>query len=185
MYHKANNWGRFIGEAYLRWKPEGEEMVLLADFAYVDPNTVEWKATAGTSVNGASIPRSFWPVIGHPYEGNYRLASVLHDAYCESRTRTWEATHFMFYQAMMAAGTDHIKAKTMYYAVYWFGPRWGRKPSGKGVLKDGYRIEGRKQNPRGIPQSTVDSVVNFVKINPSVELIRDTDPEKLISSKYY
>jgi hypothetical protein len=31
----------------------------------------------------------------------------------------------MFYQAMRAAGVQETTAKTMYGAVYYFGPRWG------------------------------------------------------------
>src|SRR6202007_2255330 len=74
--------------------------------------------------DGASIPRAFWSLIGGPLEGRYRNASIVHDWYCDRRTRTWQATQRVFYEAMRTSGVSMAKAKTMFLAVQWGGPRW-------------------------------------------------------------
>jgi hypothetical protein len=105
---------------------EGEPraMKLLEDLSFTDSSGKIWLATAGSIVDGASIPRFFWRVIGSPFVGLYRRASVIHDVYCESRTEPHEAVHKMFREAMLADGVDHIKAATMFKAVLDFGPKW-------------------------------------------------------------
>jgi hypothetical protein len=99
-------------------------MTLLEDFSYTDPDRLEWKAPKGSVTDGASIPQSAWSIMGGPFEGPYRLAAVIHDAACVRKDRSWEATHLVFYQAMLTAHVDSVKAKIMYAAVYHFGPRW-------------------------------------------------------------
>ena len=79
---------------------------------------------AGAVVDGASIPKVLWPVVGGPFEGKYRDASIIHDWYCDKRTRTWQATHRVFYDAMLVSGVRAKRAKAMYFAVRWAGPRW-------------------------------------------------------------
>jgi hypothetical protein len=92
--------------------------------SYVDSNGLSWDAPAGAMVDGASIPQAFWSILGGPYEGKYRYASVLHDWYCDRRTRGWRAVDRMFYEAMRTSGVDEATAKAMYLAVVWAGPRW-------------------------------------------------------------
>jgi hypothetical protein len=78
----------------------------------------------GSIINGASIPSMFWSVIGGPFEGRFRKASVLHDAACDVQTESWEDVHRMFYDACRCSRVGIGKAQTMYWAVYHFGPRW-------------------------------------------------------------
>lgn len=117
-------WGRFEGEVVARWEDDGRSMTLVAPFAYVDPRAVRWPAAAGSVIDGASIPRAFWTLIGGPFNGRFRDASVVHDAACEARDRPWRAVHRMFYEACRCGGVGAVQAKTMYYAVFHFGPRW-------------------------------------------------------------
>ena len=123
----ANEWGTFEGRVVAKWVGP-RDMELMEKFAFVDASGVRWEAPVGAMVNGASIPQFAWSIIGGPYEGLYREASVIHDVGCDDklrdRTRTWQATHEAFYHAMMANGVDSIKAKVMYAVVYQFGPRW-------------------------------------------------------------
>jgi hypothetical protein len=97
---------------------------LLESFVYVDPRGKRWTAETGTVINGASIPRVFWSVIGGPFEGRFRNAAVIHDAACGAQTEPWEDVHRMFYEACRCARVGLGKAQTMYWAVYHFGPRW-------------------------------------------------------------
>jgi len=119
-----DTWGYFDGRVVARWLDDGRDMALVEPFAYVDPAAVRWDAPAGAVVNGASIPQPFWSLIGGPFEGRFRQASVVHDVACVERSRPWQQVHRMFYEACRCGRVGVVKAKTMYYAVYHFGPRW-------------------------------------------------------------
>ncbi len=134
----VGEWGRFVGDVVARWAANGRDMTLVEPFAYVDPRDARWEAPAGAVVNGASIPQAFWSLIGGPFEGQFRNASVVHDVACEARDREWRQVHRMFYEACRCGGVAVAKAKAMYYAVWHFGPRW--------------RIEERKTIVAGRPQ---------------------------------
>lgn len=99
-------------------------MVLLQPFEFIDPKGNHWLAPKGSVVDGASIPQFAWSVIGGPFEGLYRSASVIHDVACDKKSKPWNLVHEVFYQAMIASGVNLTKAKIMYAAVYHFGPRW-------------------------------------------------------------
>ena len=73
---------------------------------------------------GPPIPRVLW-ISYPPFTGQYRSAAVIHDYYCDKKSRSWRDTHEVFYNATRAAGVKETIAKTMYAAVYYFGPRWG------------------------------------------------------------
>mgnify|MGYP006278362853 CR=1 FL=1 len=120
----AADWGRFVGAVVARWEDDGRDMTLTEPFAYVDRGSVRWNAPAGAVVNGASIPRAFWSLIGGPFEGRFRNASVVHDVACVVRERPWQTVHRMFHDACRCGGVGAALAATMYYAVYHFGPRW-------------------------------------------------------------
>jgi hypothetical protein len=126
--------GRFIGDIDTRWLPDGRSMLLLSRVCYEDPRLVEWCADALSIVDGASIPRFFWRLLGGPLEGKYRDASVLHDVYCKTRglhaggrRRTHAEVHRMFYDGMRARNVHVVKAWLMWKAVQFDGPRWDRK----------------------------------------------------------
>lgn len=117
----------FFGDLKLSVDPnDASKKILDDDFYYVSADTKVWKAGKGDSTDGASIPPLFQPIIGGPWEADYLPAAVMHDHYCNlsHRVRTWRSTDRMFYEAMIVNHTDVIKAKTMYYAVYTFGPHW-------------------------------------------------------------
>lgn len=106
------------------WGGDGRSMRVLKPFAFIDKSTVRWSVPSGTETDGASIPKQFWTIMGGPFEGSYRDAAVVHDRYCDTRTRRWEDTHAMFYDAMLASGVGSTRAWLMYKAVERFGPRW-------------------------------------------------------------
>ncbi len=119
-----NGWGKIEGKIKTQWKRYGREMILLEDASYTSPNGTIWPAPKGHSIDGATIPKFLWSVIGGPYESEYRWASVFHDVGCDQRARSWQEVHYMFYTAMRAAGVKNKKAKLMYAGVYKYGPRW-------------------------------------------------------------
>jgi hypothetical protein len=123
----AQSYGSFIGEVIAKWNPDGRTMTLTAPFAYKDPTGYKWEAPTGSVVDGASIPKIAWSIIGGPFEGSYRDSSVIHDVGCDTKKQPWQLVHKAFYTGMLASGVNPIKAKTMYAAVYHFGPRWPEK----------------------------------------------------------
>jgi hypothetical protein len=120
--------GEYSGTVKAEWLTKTREMKLLEPFAFKGPDCKVWSVPKGAIVDGASIPQAFWSIIGGPFEGRYRDASVVHDYYCKVRTEPSDQVHEMFYHAMLENGVDSNKAKVMFYAVYWFGPKWHLLP---------------------------------------------------------
>jgi hypothetical protein len=117
-------WGYYSGPVDTRWNSDGRTMTLLNELRYVDPKGEVWLAPPGAVVDGASIPRPLWPVMGGPFEGKYRNASVLHDVSYDKRNRPPAECDRMFYDAMRCSGVGAVEAKTMYYALLRFGRHW-------------------------------------------------------------
>jgi hypothetical protein len=150
-------------------------MTLLNELRYTDPNGAVWIAPPGSVVDGASIPRSLWSVMGGPFEGKYRNASVLHDVAYDQHNRPWEDCDRMFYNAMRCSGVSAGEAKTMYYALYKFGHHW-KFPirRAKPVKVKGELVARGEQIPRAIPvdSSQVDQARDWIRNNdPSLEEI--------------
>jgi hypothetical protein len=124
----AEDFGKFIGA--LKYKPIGGGIhEVLEDFEYRDPNGRAWPVPAGTKTDGASIPSFAWPIIGSPFTGDFIYAAVVHDFACDTKTRKWQDVHRAFYAAMRAGGEQEGRAKLMFLAVWFRGPRWSPEVS--------------------------------------------------------
>lgn len=113
--------GSFSGNPRTEWLTDpstpDRDMRLLDDFWYDDPDGRRWKAPAGSVVNGASIPRPLWALVGSPYTDDYRRASVVHDVACaDPGVRRAEADR-MFYFACRAGGCSPSQARLLYLGV--------------------------------------------------------------------
>jgi hypothetical protein len=164
----ATKWGHFTGEPVTKWNPDGRTMTLLTELRYTDPNGEVWVAPVGSQVDGASIPRYLWSIMGGPFEGKYRNASVLHDVAYGERKRPWQDCDRMFYNAMRCSGVSVTEAKTMYYALYRFGNHW-KFPikRGKPVKVDGTTVA--RAIPRAVP-------VNVNEVNDAQDWIQRAEP---------
>jgi hypothetical protein len=121
----GEDWGAYAGlPPRVELLDDGRGAHLLAPLSYRRPDGSDWPVPTGAWLDGASIPRPLWSLIGGPFEGRYRNASIVHDHYCITKTRPWQDVHRMFYEAMRCSGTGATQAKIMYYSVYRFGPRW-------------------------------------------------------------
>ena len=126
----------FVGEVRLSVNGAdafGRTKILKDDLYFVDPKGLVWKADKGDVTDGASIPSLLQPIVGNAFENDFLPAAVIHDHYTTKAhyVRTWEDTDMMFYQGLVLKGVPAVKAKTMYYAVYAFGPHWGRQVAGR------------------------------------------------------
>jgi hypothetical protein len=167
---QTHKWGYYTGAPVTRWESDGRNMTLLSELRYTDPKGVLWVAPAGSKVDGASIPRSLWSLMGGPFEGKYRNASVLHDVSYDQHTRPWQECDRMFYNAMRCSGVSALEAKTMFYALYRFG-RHGvfEVKKAKRVKQSEVASTETEEVPRAIPMSAAE-------IDATRDWIRGTDP---------
>ena len=63
-----------------------------------------------TIVNGASIPKAIWSVVGGPWSGKYRNAAVIHDFMTEINFEDSDTTNRIFYDAMISNDVPEWKA---------------------------------------------------------------------------
>jgi hypothetical protein len=127
-FASGTNYGHLESTARAEWQKDNK-MRLLEDVAYIDPDGGKWTVPKGYETDGASIPKAFWSVIGGPLEGPYREAALIHDWYCDYKTKPWKDVHRVFYYACRAKGVADLKAKTMYAAVRAGAPKWGKDAS--------------------------------------------------------
>jgi hypothetical protein len=132
------DWGHFVGILNFDANADGRTFTLRKPYEYDDAALRVWPVENGWVVDGASIPQAFWSIIGGPFEDRYRNASVIHDYYCDVKTRAWQDVHHMFYTAMRANAVNEIKAKIMFAAVWFRGPRWQRVASACSDQADKY-----------------------------------------------
>jgi hypothetical protein len=95
-------------------------MLLLERFTFTEPDGTVWDAPDGSSIDGASIPRALWTLVGSPYTGNYRRASVVHDIACDRAAgdpAARRAADRMFYRACRAGGCSVGDATILYLGV--------------------------------------------------------------------
>src|SRR5436853_7431115 len=159
---QPNKWGHYSGYVEARWENDGRSMTLLSELRYTDPQGKILIAPAGSQVDGASIPRSLWSLMGGPFEGKYRNASVLHDVSYDQKTRPWQECDEMFYNAMRCSGVGAVDAGMMYYGLRKFGHHW-KHPKAEPV-KVGEEIVARAE------------AVNQGDINATRNWIRDSGP---------
>ncbi len=161
---RASNWGYYSGPIETRWDNDGTNMILLNELRYTDPYGEVWIAPAGSRVNGASIPRAFWSLIGAPFEGKYRNASVLHDVAYDQQNRPWEDADRMFYNAMRCSGVGVVTAKTMYYALRRHGRHWKHRQA--------VPAETGPQRSSEVRPSDVDEIQKWIRTNdPNLDQI--------------
>jgi hypothetical protein len=156
------NFGSFPAPPQTEWNGDGRTMRLLKDFQYIDPSGTTWTAPANSTIDGASIPQIFWSIIGGPFEGEYRDASIVHDTECESHKHRWQDVHRMFYMASRAGGAGLFKAKIMFAAVYYFGPRW--------VVPVNATVNYEAVAPSGMSEDDMVRTMALIRKNPDISL---------------
>jgi Protein of unknown function (DUF1353) len=116
--------GKFSGALEAVWlTQEGtadRDMRIVRTFSFTDPDSREWNAPAGSVVDGASIPRALWTIVGSPYTGDYRRASVVHDVACDeagSDNKKRRAADRMFFHACRAGGCSIWQSIVLYLGV--------------------------------------------------------------------
>lgn len=133
-----NSYGVFSGDPQAVWLSEPQadrRMELLEAFTFTDASGRVWDAPKKHKVDGASIPRALWTLVGSPYTGDYRRASILHDVNCDRHPKDGpdrRAGDEMFYAACRAGGCGRLEAKLLFLGV-----RLGSSWAGKGLRAAG------------------------------------------------
>jgi hypothetical protein len=115
--------GEFSGEPTAVWLTEladDRKMQLVDSFWFLDPDARRWSADARQTVDGASIPRALWTLVGSPYTGDYRRASIVHDVACDEAgddAAKRRAADRMFFHACRAGGCSTRRAIVLYIGV--------------------------------------------------------------------
>ena len=113
-----------LSKVITQWLSDGENMELQTNLLFLDSQGDEWYASKGSIINGASIPKIAWSFVGSPFVGKYRRASIIHDAYCQSKVVSSTKVHSVFYEIMIVDGVYPLKAFLMWLAVRLFGPQF-------------------------------------------------------------
>jgi hypothetical protein len=116
--------GEFSGDPDATWLTEegtpDRKMKVLQDFWFTDPAAKTWQAPRGSVVDGASIPQALWTIVGSPYTGDYRRASIVHDVACVDAgtdRKKRRAADRMFFHACRAGGCSIRDSIVLYLGV--------------------------------------------------------------------
>ena len=71
--------------------------------------------------DGASIPKWLWSIYGSPLNGNYVVASLIHDGLYASQKVSKSVSDKIFLDVMKQSKVGYIKRTSMYLAVKMFG----------------------------------------------------------------
>ena len=84
---------------------------------------VEIDVPKGFESDGASIPRMFWSIVGHPMSGGPLRAALIHDHLC-NEARTPRARRFadtIFVWVLEESGVPQWRRLAMFWAVRLYG----------------------------------------------------------------
>jgi hypothetical protein len=116
------DYGTFSGEPKTIWLTEdGQDRYMkLIDPFWYKGKVLDVIVPAGYRIDGASIPRALWTLVGSPYTGEYRRASIVHDKACEDANGDAEKRRVadrMFFYACRAGGCSWAQAVALYIGV--------------------------------------------------------------------
>jgi hypothetical protein len=113
----------FSGLPETRWELGDRIMTLLKPFSYTDKKGKVWDVCEGAWINGATIPRALWSIVGSPYVGKYRRASIIHDFFVGEGNndnvdyKERRKADKMFYRACRTDGIGKKMAVLLYIGV--------------------------------------------------------------------
>ena len=119
----------FSGVPLAHLLDDGLTIQLAEAFGFCDSHGREWWASKGDIANGTSYPRCLWSVSGGPWSTLSRWPAILHDIFCERKSRTWEDTHRMYGEAARICWNGDERATFEFNMVWHVGPRWNMDDS--------------------------------------------------------
>lgn len=105
----------------------GKDVVILLEDVAVESLGYKITVKAGFDFDGASIPKWLWSIYGSPLNGNYVVASVIHDGLYASQLVSKSLSDKIFLDVMKQSNVGYIKRTSMYLAVKLFGGKDWKK----------------------------------------------------------
>lgn len=96
---------------------ENNQLRLLEDFSYGSDSGILYTVKAGFIFDGASIPRFFWRVIGHPFSSKYIRSALIHDILYMTEATTRKVADDLFKEMLQHDRVSNWKIPLMYNAV--------------------------------------------------------------------
>lgn len=116
--------GRFICPKGTRFQLSKEVLFWSRQFYNPQTNSYVWIAPKGSVIDGASIPRIMWSLVGSPFSGSYKRSAAIHDVECVQRDHPSELIHHLFKEMLDADGVTGWRKSAMATAVILGGPSW-------------------------------------------------------------
>lgn len=98
-----------------------EDVFILSEDKTVESLGYRVTIKKGFDFDGASIPKWLWSIYGSPLNGNYVVASLIHDGLYASQKVTKSVSDKVFLDVMKQSNVGYIKRTSMYLAVKMFG----------------------------------------------------------------
>ena len=98
-----------------------EDVFILLEDVEVEVLGYKIKVKKGFDFDGASIPKWLWSIYGSPLNGNYIVASLIHDGLYASQKVSKSVSDKIFLDVMKQSSVGYIKRTSMYLAVKMFG----------------------------------------------------------------
>jgi hypothetical protein len=96
---------------------EGNQLRLLEDFSYLTDSNILITVTKGFVFDGASIPKFFWRVIGHPFSSKYIRSALIHDILYMTEAMDRKVADKTFKEMLKHDRVESWKIPLMYNAV--------------------------------------------------------------------
>lgn len=109
---------------------KGDKLITLKDYIYhihslEDDDVIvvpKWFV-----FDGASIPRVFWTIIGHPMQTKVIKAACLHDYLYINKIYSRKRSDVIYFEALLVAGVGMLRAILHYVAVrVWWWYMWDK-----------------------------------------------------------
>ena len=98
-----------------------ENVFILSEDKTVESLGYSITVKKGFDFDGASIPKWLWSIYGSPLNGNYVVASLIHDGLYASQKVSKSIADKIFLDVMKQSNVGYIKRTSMYLAVKMFG----------------------------------------------------------------
>ena len=126
---------QFTGTVELK-EVDGSNWSLLNDFSYEnDKYLITCKS--GFVTDGASIPKSFWSIVGCPLEGDLLSGAIIHDGLYTKMSLPRDVCDELLKEMLEFSGVSEVRADLIYVAVReWGGSHWNKDTTDKMHLID-------------------------------------------------
>ena len=100
-----------------------EDVFILSEDKTVESLGCRVTIKKGFDFDGASIPKWLWSIYGSPLNGNYVVASLIHDGLYASQKVSKRVSDKIFLDVMKQSNVGYIKRTSMYLAVRVLGSK--------------------------------------------------------------